>query len=63
MGQLSPLDASLISLFYMKQLNLEEIGSVVNLKPNAVKVKLFRARKRLALEIKKLLHEEVYEIL
>jgi RNA polymerase sigma-70 factor (ECF subfamily) len=63
MEQLSALDATLISLFYMKQLNLEEIGKVVKQKPNAVKVKLFRARKRLAREIKKLLHEEVYEIL
>lgn len=63
MEQLTPLDASLISLFYMEQLNLEEIGQVVNLKPNAIKVKLFRARKRLAREIKKILHEEVYEIL
>ena len=63
MEKLSALDATLISLFYMKQLSLEEIGEVVKQKPNAVKVKLFRARKRLALEIKKLLREEVYEIL
>ncbi|MEN8248340.1 MAG: RNA polymerase sigma factor [Bacteroidota bacterium] len=61
--KLPPLDASLITLFYMKQLNLEEIGEVVNLNSNAVKVKLFRARQKLAREIKILLHEEVYEIL
>ncbi len=61
--RLSPLDATLITLFYMKQLNLEEIGEVVSLKPSAIKVKLFRARKRLAAELENLLQGEIQEIL
>lgn len=63
MERLLPLDASLISLFYLQQLNLEEIGEVVGIKASAVKVKLFRARKRLAKELKMMLAGEVYEII
>jgi len=63
MQKLMPLDATLITLFYMQQLNLEEIGKVVSLKSTAVKVKLFRARKRLARELETMLHHEVQAIL
>jgi RNA polymerase sigma-70 factor (ECF subfamily) len=63
MLKLMPLDSSLITLFYMQQLSLEEIGEVVSLKPDAVKVKLFRARKRLGRELVALLQNEVHEIL
>jgi RNA polymerase sigma-70 factor (ECF subfamily) len=61
--KLKPIDATLITLFYMKQLNLEEIGEAVGLKAAAVKVKLFRARKKLAGELESVLHHEVHEIL
>ena len=61
--RLSALDTTLITLFYLKQLNLEEIGDVVGLKATAIKVKLFRARKRLAKELESLLEGEVHEIL
>jgi len=63
MDKLMPLDATLITLFYMQQLNLEEIGNVVNMKASAVKVKLFRARKRLAKELEGILHNEVLAII
>jgi len=63
MNRLLPLDATLITLFYMKQLNLEEIGQVVGLRATAIKVKLFRARKRLGHELELLLHHEVQAIL
>ena len=63
MKQLLPLDATLLTLFYLKQLNLEEIGEVVGIKADAVKVKLFRARKRLGRELKVVLAGEVHEIL
>lgn len=55
---LQPVDATIISLFYLKQLNLEEISEVVGLKTNAVKVKLHRARKRLAVELGRVLNKE-----
>jgi RNA polymerase sigma-70 factor (ECF subfamily) len=63
MTKLIPLDATLLTLFYQKQLNLEEIGEVVGVKAAAVKVKLFRARKRLGRELEVLLAGEIQEIL
>jgi RNA polymerase sigma-70 factor (ECF subfamily) len=63
MKKLLPLDATLLTLFYLKQLNLEEIGEVVGVKADAVKVKLFRARKRLGKELELMLAGEVQEII
>ena len=57
-SMLQPIDATIISLFYLKQMNLDEIGKIVGLKSNAVKVKLHRARKRLATELGKVLNHE-----
>lgn len=44
---LSPDDAQVITLFYKGEQSLEEIGKVMGLDPNTVKVKLHRARQRL----------------
>jgi RNA polymerase sigma-70 factor (ECF subfamily) len=58
--ELLPMDATILSLFYLKENTLEEIGEVVGMNPNSVKVKLFRARKRLADELtKNLSHEAI----
>jgi RNA polymerase sigma-70 factor (ECF subfamily) len=44
-----PQDSSaLLTLFYFEELSLEEISKIINLEANTVKVKLFRARKKLA---------------
>ena len=44
-----PEDSSaLLTLFYFEELSLEEISQIVNVEANTVKVKLFRARKKLA---------------
>ncbi|WP_370000368.1 RNA polymerase sigma factor [Winogradskyella sp.] len=44
-----PEDSSaLLTLFYFEELSLEEISKVINIEANTVKVKLFRARKKLA---------------
>ena len=40
-------DGILITLFYYEELSLQEISAVMDLTANNVKVKLFRARKRL----------------
>lgn len=63
MKKLLPMDATLLTLFYLKQLNLEEIGEVVGIKADGVKVKLFRARKRLGKELELMLAGEVQEII
>ena len=44
---LSPDDAKLITLFYKGEQSLEEIGHIMGLEPNTVKVRLHRARHRL----------------
>jgi RNA polymerase sigma factor (sigma-70 family) len=44
---LHPDDAKVITLFYKGEQSLEEIGSILGMEPNTVKVKLHRARVRL----------------
>ncbi|MCA0132063.1 RNA polymerase sigma factor [Winogradskyella alexanderae] len=45
-----PEDSSaLLTLFYFEEFSLEEISKIVNIETNTVKVKLFRARKKLAI--------------
>jgi RNA polymerase sigma factor (sigma-70 family) len=46
--QLSPDDVVIITLFYLKEQSLDEIAEICNIEANSVKVKLHRARKRLA---------------
>jgi RNA polymerase sigma-70 factor (ECF subfamily) len=58
MKHLLPMDALLLTLFYLKEMSIEEISKVTNLKSSAIKVKLFRARKRMAQELRTLLPNE-----
>jgi RNA polymerase sigma factor (sigma-70 family) len=45
-----PEDSSaLLTLFYFEEFSLEEISKIVNIETNTVKVKLFRARKKLTI--------------
>jgi len=53
LDQLSAEENSLLSLFYLQELSLKELGQVLELKPETVKVRLYRARNRL----KKLMEE------
>jgi RNA polymerase sigma factor (sigma-70 family) len=59
---LSPNDAQLITLFYKGEQSLEEVGRVMGLEPNTVKVKLHRARHRLKEKMEKYFSHEVREI-
>lgn len=52
-GQLSADDAQIITLFYKGDQSLEEIGVVMGLDPNTVKVRLHRARQRLKQKLEK----------
>jgi RNA polymerase sigma-70 factor (ECF subfamily) len=56
---LSPDDAQIITLFYKGDQSLEEIGQVMGMEPNTVKVRLFRARQRLKEKMEKYFAEEV----
>lgn len=54
-------DAFLLSLFYFEELSLEEISKVLGIKANHVKIKLFRARKKLTAILKERLEPEIIE--
>jgi len=60
---LSADDTTMITLFYLKELSLEEIAEITNISAETAKVKIHRARKRLAEEMKKMLNEEVRSLL
>lgn len=59
--QLSSDDSFILTLFYFEELSLDEIAKIVGLKPNNVKVKLHRSRKRLATILKDQLDNEIIE--
>ncbi len=61
--KLSEKDALLITLFYMNDNTIEEIEQITGLSQSNIKVKLFRARKKLNLELSGLLKEELNTIL
>jgi len=62
-GQLLPDDATIITLFYMGEQSLDEIGQALGMEANTVKVKLFRARQRLKEKLEKNLKSEVKELI
>ena len=47
-NKLPEASSALLTLFYFEELSLEEISKIINIEANTVKVKLFRARKKLA---------------
>ncbi|MEM1340180.1 MAG: sigma-70 family RNA polymerase sigma factor [Bacteroidota bacterium] len=57
--QLAPKDAALLTLFYFEEKNLSELGKILKMKESAVKVGLFRARRRMAKILKKSLQSEI----
>lgn len=61
--QLPPDDVTMITLFYLKEHSLEEISEIVGIETNTVKVKLHRARKRLADVMESMLQGEVQSLL
>jgi RNA polymerase sigma factor (sigma-70 family) len=61
--QLLPDDAAIITLFYKGEQSLDEIGQALNIEPNTVKVKLFRARQRLKDKLERTLKHEVNELI
>jgi RNA polymerase sigma factor (sigma-70 family) len=59
---LSPDDAQIITLFYQAEQSLEEIGMILGMEPNTIKVKLHRARHRLKEKMEKYFIHEVREL-
>jgi RNA polymerase sigma factor (sigma-70 family) len=63
MKQLQPDDVTMITLFYLREQSLEEIAAIVGIEINTIKVKLHRARKRLADVMQDLLQGEERSLL
>lgn len=58
-----PDDVSVITLFYFKELSLEEMSEITGIAVNTLKVKLFRARKRLFETLGRILKKEVTSLI
>lgn len=58
MDKLSEADRLAIQLFYLKEFSMEEVAEMMGQNANTVKVRIHRARLRLADELKKILKEE-----
>ena len=61
--ELSDEDKLILTLFYFDEMSLDEIAGVTSLERSNLKVKLFRARKRLALKLNELLRGETASLL
>ncbi|TVZ59060.1 RNA polymerase sigma-70 factor (ECF subfamily) [Flavobacteriaceae bacterium MAR_2010_105] len=61
LNQLPSDDSFLLTLFFFEEQSLEEISSIIGLTSNNVKVKLFRARKKLAGILKERIEPELIE--
>ncbi|MEO6316344.1 MAG: sigma-70 family RNA polymerase sigma factor [Chitinophagaceae bacterium] len=59
---LSPDDGKIITLFYKGEQSLDEIGAIMGIEPNTVKVKLHRARVRLKDKMEQHFAQEVRDL-
>lgn len=57
--QLAAEDRMLIALYYFDELSLEEIVGITGMKKNTLKVRIFRARKKLSENLDRMLKTEV----
>lgn len=62
LGKLPEIDRSILTLFYLKDFSLDEIAEITNMSFNTAKVRLHRARKKLADEMKTILKEEALNL-
>jgi RNA polymerase sigma-70 factor (ECF subfamily) len=58
MAKLGDQDRTALSLFYLDEFTLEEIANITGMPPNTMKVRIHRARQRLADELKLILNQE-----
>lgn len=62
MGQLNEADRMAIQLYYIKEFSLEEVAGMMGHNLNTLKVRIHRARQRLANELSRLLKEEALSL-
>lgn len=53
----------LITLFYFQEMDMEEVSEITGIDKNNLKVKMFRARKRLAGALSEMLRDEIHTLL
>jgi RNA polymerase sigma factor (sigma-70 family) len=58
MQALNESDRTALTLFYLEEFSLEEIASITGMQANTLKVRIHRARQRLAEELKTILNKE-----
>ena len=58
MAKLNEADRTAITLFYLEEFSLEEIAEITGMQANTAKVRIHRARLRLADELKNILNKE-----
>lgn len=58
MALLNEADRTALTLFYLEEFSLEEIAEITGMQANTVKVRIHRARQRLAEELKTILNQE-----
>jgi len=58
MAKLNEADRLAIQLYYIKEFSLEEVAGMMGQSSNTIKVRVHRARQRLAGELKKILKQE-----
>jgi RNA polymerase sigma factor (sigma-70 family) len=56
--KLNEADRTALTLFYLEEFSLEEIAEITNQQANTVKVKIHRARLKIAEELKNILNQE-----
>ncbi len=59
---LNPDDSMVISLFYLAEQNLDEIGKIMGAEPNTIKVRLHRARHKLKEKMETYFMNEVKDL-
>lgn len=58
MAKLTDADRTALTLFYLQEFSLEEISEILNMPANTIKVRIHRARQRIADELKIILQKE-----
>ena len=58
LAKLNEADRTALTLFYLEEFSLEEIAAITGMQANTAKVRIHRARQRLADELKNILSQE-----
>lgn len=62
MSRLNQADRTALTLFYLEEFSLEEIADITGMLANTIKVRIHRARQRLADELKTILKSEALSL-